>query len=156
MCTCSPENQPCPGLHPQQCGQRGGKSAPLLHSAETPRGVLHLALEPSAQDRPGPVGARPEEAMKMVRGLEPLCCEERLRELGLFSMKKRRLQGDLTVAFQYLKGVFKKDGDRLFSRGNGFKPKQGRFRLNIRKSCSGCSAWRREGCGETLLQPFST
>jgi len=55
-------------------------------------------------------------ATKMIRELEQLSYEERLRELGLFSLGKRRLQGDLTTAFQYLKGAYKKDGDRLFSR----------------------------------------
>jgi len=63
-------------------------------------------------------------------------CEDRLRELGLFCLEKRRLQGDLIAAFQYLKRDYKKEGDRLFSRvccystrGNYFKLKEGSFRL---------------------------
>ncbi|PKU34236.1 hypothetical protein llap_15459 [Limosa lapponica baueri] len=78
--------------------------------------------------------------MKMIRGLEHLSYEDRLRELGLFSLEERRLQGDLVAAFQYLKGAYRRDGEGPFirecsdrTRGNGFKLKEGRFRLGIRK-----------------------
>ena len=117
------------GCVPSSVGSRL-REGTLLRSGETPLGILHPALESSAQDRPGRVGAGPEEARKAVQGLEPLCSEDRLRELGLFSLEKRRLWGDLTAAFQCIKGAYKKDGDRLFiraccdgTRGNVFKVK---------------------------------
>ncbi|PKU47232.1 hypothetical protein llap_2473 [Limosa lapponica baueri] len=80
------------------------------------------------------------KATKVIRGLEHLSYEDRLRELGLFSLQKKRLQGDLMGAFQYLKEAYRTSGEGFFfrecrdrTRGNSFQLKEDRFRLYIRK-----------------------
>ena len=50
-------------------------------------------------------------AMKIIRGLKLFFYEDKLRQLVLFSLEKRRLLGDLIVTFQYLKGTYEQEGD---------------------------------------------
>jgi len=77
----------------------------------------HLASRPGPppQERCGAFGKVQKRTTRMSKGMEHLSYKDRLRELGLFGLEKRRLQGDLTTVFQYLKGTYKQEGNQLFT-----------------------------------------
>ena len=76
----------------------------------------------------------------MIEGLETKPYGERLNKLGMFSLKKRRLRGDMRALFKYLKGGHTEEGQDLFlilpecrTWNNGLKFQEARFWLDIRK-----------------------
>ena len=107
----------------------GRGSAPLLCAGET-----------SVQERHGLIVTCPEEATKMIPGMEHLSSKDRLRQLGLFSMVREGSGETWEHPVSVWRGGYWQEGDRLSSRvcfdrkrGNGFKLTEGRFRLGIRK-----------------------
>ncbi|KAK4808237.1 hypothetical protein QYF61_006822 [Mycteria americana] len=103
--------------------------------AKKANGIL-ACIRNSVASRTGavtvPLGTVQRRATELGKGLEQKSYEEWLRELGLFSLEKRRLRGDLLALYNCLKG----GGREVTShrrRGNGLKLRQGRFRLEIRK-----------------------
>ena len=84
-------------------------------------------------------------AMRMIRGLETKPYGERLKELGMFSLEKKRLRGEMIALFKYLKRCHTEEGQDLFSilsecrtQNNGLKLQEDGFPLDIRKNFLTC------------------
>lgn len=115
-CACIPENQTwLDGLHPEQHGQQGKEGILPLYSALVRPHLwycIHLwgPLHKQDMDLMEQIQRSPS---RWLEGWKHLFHEERLRELGLFSLEQRRLWGDQIVAFQCLKRTCKKDRNGL-------------------------------------------
>ncbi|KAJ7404062.1 hypothetical protein BTVI_73973 [Pitangus sulphuratus] len=100
-----------------------------------------------------------QRATKMIKRLEHLFYEESLRELGLFSLEKRRQRRKFNNVCMYLKDGCQEDGGRIFlvvpgnrTRGSLQKVENKKFHLNMRKNFTVrvTAYWNRfpqRGCG---------
>jgi len=120
--------------HSQQ--EQGSNRPSVLCVALVRPQVLCSLFNPSLQDTEALECV--QRTTKLVKVLEHKSYEMQLRELGLFSLEKRRARGDLTALYNYLTGGCVEVGLSLFSqvtrRHNSLKLHQGRFRLDIRKN----------------------
>jgi len=107
---CSPEGQQNPGLHQKRGGQRGREVIVPLFSALM-RSHLEYCIHVWGFQHKKYIELLEwdqRRAMRNIRGVKHLSCEEKLKDLGLFSLEKRRLWRNIITAFQYLKGAYKK------------------------------------------------
>ncbi|XP_059698166.1 triadin isoform X3 [Haemorhous mexicanus] len=97
-----------------------------------------LDWEPEHKKDVGMLEQVQEGVIKLSTGLEHISYEDRLREMGQFSLEKRKLRGYLITVFQYLKGACKRAKGGLFTaacsdRESGFKLKEVGFSVDIRE-----------------------
>ncbi|XP_076205197.1 peroxisomal coenzyme A diphosphatase NUDT7 isoform X2 [Aptenodytes patagonicus] len=95
----------------------GRDSCSVFGICETTCGVPCPVMDtPEYQKDSGKLAGASWRATKIGRGLEHMDYEERLKEVGLLSLKKRKLAGDLIVLFKYLQGGYREGDIRLFLR----------------------------------------
>jgi len=142
MCTRSPAGQPCPGLHPQQRGHRAREGIlPLCLALLRPPGspAPSSGALSTGQSWSCWSGAGGGHKNDQRGGTTPLLGGQAGRA-GAVQPGEEKALGRPYCSLPVLKGTCKKDGDKLFSRAccdrtrdNGFKLRESRFRLAIRK-----------------------
>uniref|UniRef100_A0AC11CPY4 Nephronectin n=1 Tax=Ovis aries TaxID=9940 RepID=A0AC11CPY4_SHEEP len=100
----------------------------LIHSCNFDHGLCGWIREKDSDVHWEPV-RDPAGITKMIKGLEKKIYDEKLKELGLFSMEKRRLRGKPLLVFKYIKGWYREDGDQLFSTCTKNRTRGNRLRL---------------------------
>ena len=75
---------------------------------------------------------------RMLPGMESISYEERLNKLGLFSLERRRLRGDLIEVYEIMRGMDRLNSWKLFpraemtiTRGHKFKIREERFSRKV-------------------------
>ena len=145
VCPHSLESQPYPGLLQKKHGQQveGGDLTPLLCTGEASPGVLCPDVESSLHEKCGHVRQCAEKDHRNARDTAPLL-QGQTESWGHSAGEKKKVLARPDSGFPYLKGGYKKEGDRLFSRvyfdkirGNDFKLKEGTLKGQLPCSLQG-------------------